>query len=184
VIRIRIFRSHRVDCRATVHVPLSASIVWGQIRDFPRFACQEMFHAEMHIAGDIPRQGAPLQMIHRFLVFHVRRRGRICRWREGHGFAFSDLSLSPRTPRRGFPHIFSYLLKEISPAHCDVQIRVAGLWTARWIPRPLAWLWLRWVMQFAAQNVENELMLYRLWLQKNAGRKSRLLDTRTFENTK
>lgn len=162
MIVIRITRRGRVQCTAVMRVPLSSSMVWGQIRDFRTFASLEYFHAKIDIAGDVPRAGAALEIAHRFLVFHVHRVGRICRWKEGDGFAFSDLSR--RGLKSGFPHIFSYRIRPISPGACDVQIRVAGKWTASFVPRWLAWLWLRWIMQFAIQQFENKLMAYRLWL--------------------
>jgi hypothetical protein len=166
-VSVRIIRAGRVDCRATLEVPLAASKVWGQLRDFRRFARQDFFHAEIEIDGrpdGVPRAGSTLHLTHRFFLFRVRRVGRICRWAEGSGFAFSDLS--PRGPRRGFPHTFSYRLEPLTDDACRLHVRVSGLWTARWLPRPLAWLWLRWVMQFILQRVEAELLTYRLWLKR------------------
>jgi hypothetical protein len=164
VISIRITPSGRVDCRAALRSPLSPGQVWGQIRDFRTYARQEFFHAEIEIGGGIPRAGATLQLTHRFLGFRLQRVGRICRWKEGDGFAFSDLSC--RGVQSGFPHTFSYRLRAANPAGCKVEIRVAGKWTASKIPRWLAWLWLRWIMQFAAQRVENNLLAYQLWLAR------------------
>lgn len=166
-VRVRITRLGRVDCRATLEVPLSGSKTWGQLRDFRRFARQDFFHGEIEIDGHpdgVPRAGSTLRLTHRFFLFRVRRVGRICRWAEGSGFAFSDLS--PRGPRHGFPHTLSYRVEPLTAASCRLHVRVSGRWTARWIPRPFARLWLRWVMQFIVQRVEAELLTYHLWLRK------------------
>lgn len=163
MITIRITATGKVDCRAVVKSSLSPAKVWGQIRDFHTFARQEFFHAEINIEGGVPRPGALLEIRHRFFLFRVIRIGRICRWEEGVGYAFSDLSRQGN--QYGFPHIFSYRLGPRLPAGCDIEIRVAGKWTARLIPRWLIWLWLRWIMQFAVQQVQNNLLIYQVWLE-------------------
>jgi hypothetical protein len=162
MIRIHITPRRIVDCQAVLPIPLSANKVWGQLRDFHTFARQEFFHANIDVEGKLPRQGASIQITHRFFLFRVRRVGRICRWSEGVGYAFSDLSA--RNPQFGFPHIFSYRIHPLSPITCNIEIRVSGKWTSTLLPRWLVWLWLRWIMQFAVQHVENELLIYQLWL--------------------
>jgi len=166
--RVCVTRGARVDCRAVVRLPISAGKTWGQIRDFRRFASQELFHAQLQVDGGVPRAGAAIRMTHRFFLFRVIRVGRICRWREGAGFAFSDLS--PRGALRGFPHVFSYQIDPLSPDACDLHLRVAGKWTARAVTRWLAWLWLKWIMAVIVRRVENELMAYQLWLRARSRR--------------
>jgi len=168
VIKIRIAREGRVDCRAILRTKLSSAQVWGQLRDFHTFARQEFFHAKVEIEGGTPRPGAKLDLSHRFFLFRVHRVGRICRWEEGEGFAFSDLS--KKSLFAGFPHIFSYRLTPVLPSGCDIEIRVAGRWTTRFLPRWIVWLWLRWIMQFAVQQVRNNLLLYQVWLARRAPR--------------
>ena len=159
--RIHISAGGAVDCRSMLDVPLSAVSVWGQIRDFRRFARLDFFHARIEIDGDVPRAGAFLRMTHQFVFFKVQRIGRIAWWREGLGFSFSDLSL--RGVRHGFPHVFGYRIRETGPARCQVEVRVRGLWTARRVPRWLARLWLRWVFSHAVSNVNRQLLAYKLW---------------------
>ena len=162
--RIRIGRHGAVDCSATLRVPLPAVAVWGQLRDFPRYAQQDFFHAEMCIEGGIARQGAALTMRHRFAGFTVCRVGRICQWREGERFSFSDLST--RGPRSGFPHVFSCRVRPVADSATDVDIRVRGKWTAR-VPRLLARLWLAWVFGHIVRQTEQQLLLYCIWRKRN-----------------
>ncbi|HEX4123983.1 MAG TPA: hypothetical protein VHY37_04590 [Tepidisphaeraceae bacterium] len=162
--RVRIRRSGTVVCRAVLRLPLSAQNVWGQLRDFSRYAQQDVFHADIRIAGGTPKAGAELTMTHGLAGISVTRIGRILWWREGVGYSFSDLSR--RGPRCGFPHIFSYRIKPDSrkpDTACTLIILVRGKWTARFIPRPLARLWLKWVFSRVVHNVENNLLVYRLW---------------------
>ena len=112
-----------VDCRATLEIPLSAISVWGQIRDFHRYARHDFFHAEIAIDGGVPRPGAKLTLYHRYLGFRIWRTGRILIWREGTGYSFSDLST--RGPRAGFPHVFGYRFEATGPMCCRLHIRVA-----------------------------------------------------------
>jgi hypothetical protein len=73
----------------------------------------------------------------------------------------------------GFPHVFGYRIQARSENACDVEVRLAGKWTARMVPRWMVWLWMRWIMQFAVQQVERKLLLYRLWLgRQGRGRES------------
>jgi hypothetical protein len=161
--RVRIRRSRGVVCRAALRLPISPQSVWGQLRDFSRYAQQGVFHADIRIAGDAPKAGAELTMSHHLAGIAVMRVGKILWWREGVGYSFSDLSR--RGPRHGFPHVFSYRIKPHprKPDACTLIILVRGKWTARWIPRPLAWLWLQWVFSRVVRNVDNSMLVYRLW---------------------
>jgi hypothetical protein len=162
--RIRIGPRGAVDCCALLHLPLSATSVWGQIRDFPRYAQQDFFHADIKIAGDLPRAGAAIELTHRYCGLRFARVGRILVWKEGVGYSFSDLS--PRGPKAGFPHIFSYRLEAMTPSQCRLEIRVRGLWTARSFPRALARLWLWWVFSHVVRSVRNELLQYGIWRKR------------------
>jgi hypothetical protein len=163
VTRVRVRRSLAVDCHATLNLPLPAISVWGQIRDFHRFASQEFFHDNIRIEGEIPRQGAAIQMTHRFFLFATERKGKILYWREGEGYSFSDLSLSGC--RKGFPHVFTYRIEPQGETQTLLHIEVRGKWTAK-IPRWIAWFWLRWVFRQVVVSVENDLLEYRIWRQK------------------
>jgi hypothetical protein len=171
VIRVRIGRNGAVHCRAALRLPMSAGAAWGELRDFTRYASQDTFHAEFRIDGGAPRCGARFVVTHRFLLFSVQRVGRILRWREfDHpvlgddlppvrpaGYSFSDLSR--RGPRHGFPHTFSYYLRPTGAAACTLDIVVRGRWTARFIPKWAARLWLAWVFAQVVVSVRNSLLL-------------------------
>jgi hypothetical protein len=160
VTTVRIRASRSVICRATLRLAVPAHSVWGQLRDFHRYAQQDIFHTDIAIAGGVARAGAELTMSHRLAGFGVERVGRILYWREGVGYSFSDLS--PRGPHHGFPHIFSYRIKP-AKERCTLIILVRGKWTSRFIPRVLAWFWLKWVFSRVVHNIENDLMIYQLW---------------------
>jgi hypothetical protein len=142
---------------------LSPLSVWGQLRDFRRYAAQDLFHAEIKIEGGLPRAGAVLRLSHRYCGLRVPRHGRILFWREGVGFSFSDLSF--RGPRHGFPHVFTFRIEPL-PNGTRLQIRVTGLWTPRFCPRQLARLWLLWVFRQVVRCVHNELLIYQFWRER------------------
>ena len=158
---VRVGRRGAVDCRAAIDLPLSALSTWGQIRDFHRYARQDFFHAKIVVEGELPRQGARLTLSHRYLGLVVARVGRILIWREGIGYAFSDLST--RGPRAGFPHVLGYRIEPISESRCRLHIQVRGRWTATHVPRWAAHLWLVWVFGHVVRTVRNRLLLYQLW---------------------
>jgi hypothetical protein len=165
VTRIHLSKSGVVDCEGTLELPLSSTSAWGQIRDFPRYARQDIFHADPAMEGEFARQGVCIRLSHRYMGLRFDRVGRILWWREGVGYSFSDLSL--RGPRAGFPHVFSFRIEPIDSRHCRLHIHVRGLWTARAVPRLLARLWLRWVFAHVMRSVDAELMMYRLWRKKH-----------------
>jgi hypothetical protein len=159
---IKIFPTRRVVCAATVRLPLSARVVWGQLRDFQTSARHDPFHAVIHVEGNVPRAGAGLEIVHRHLLWRSVRIGRILRWKEGCGFAFSDLCKSD--VQRAFPHVLSYRLEAESEKSCELQIMVRGQWTAggpRWIGR----LWLWWVFSQVVRSVENQLLRFAVGLR-------------------
>lgn len=163
---ITISSSGAIRCRAALDLPLCLTSVWGQIRDFDTFAQLDLFHSAIRIEGGVARQGAALEMQHRYGPFAVRRIGRILVWKENFGYSFSDLSR--RGPRKGFPHVFSYRLESTSEQTCRLQISVTGRWTARFIPRPVAKLWLWWVFSQVMRGVEQRLLIYQIWRKRNA----------------
>ncbi|MGC4032147.1 MAG: hypothetical protein QM754_10530 [Tepidisphaeraceae bacterium] len=163
---VRVTAARRVICREEIVLPLSARQAWGQLRDFHRYACHDPFHARIRINSGVPRVGAELHIDHRYGPFRARRRGRILRWREGVGFAFSDLSLA--NPKRGFPHILSLTVRDSGSEECRLIIRVGGKWTAP-TPRWIARLWLRWVFLVVVQRTRNDLLRFAL-SQRVAGK--------------
>jgi hypothetical protein len=156
MITIELTPSRRVTCRATFELPVSQSVVWGQLRDFRRFAAQDFFHAAVRVSPSGPRAGAALELDHRFGPFRTTRVGRILHWRELNGYSFSDLS--PRGPRHAFPHVYRYRLRAASRVRCQVVITVAGLCKTQVLPRPLVRLWLAWVFSHIATSARNALL--------------------------
>lgn len=161
MIRVVVRHDWAVDCRAEVDLPLAAISVWGQLRDFRRYAATEFFHHNLRIEGEIPRAGAKLEMLHRMAIFGVQRQGRILVWREGERFSFSDLST--RGCRHGFPHVTSFRVAPGDATRSRLSIQVRGRWTARWLPRWVARLWLRWVFRFMVNTAEIHLLEFAAW---------------------
>lgn len=166
--KITITQSGRVCCETEMYLPLSASVAWGQLRDFQRFSSVDYFHINPRVERGRVQAGARLEMDHRFGPFFVIRAGRILRWCEWSeagppaGFAISDLSL--HGSRTGFPHTISFRLRD-ERLGCSLRINVGGLWTARWIPRWMARLWLRWVFSHIVSRARSELLAHALWRQ-------------------
>jgi hypothetical protein len=156
--KIEVSATGRVVCEAQLPLPLSARQAWGQLRDFHRYAAHDHFHAGFTIQGEVPRAGAGLTIEHRYGPFRLQRVGRIVRWREGDGYAFSDLSL--RGTGRSFPHVMSLRVAD-KPGGCVVTVRVTGRWTAP-TPRWMARLWLAWVVLSIAQRTRNGLLAFHL----------------------
>ncbi len=157
-VQIRVYRSRRVECSARVKLPMSTGRAWGQLRDFARTAGDDHFHESIVIDGGVPRAGASIHIRHQYFCCIVHRIGRIVRWTEAKGFAFSDLSR--RGPRKGFPHVMSItLLSEQDGAGSTMLIRITGRWTAP-TPRWMARVWLWWVTLSIAVRLQNKLWMF------------------------
>jgi len=159
---VRISPTGQVICRASIDLPLSAGAVWGQLRDLQSSARHDPFHAEIVIEGNVPRAGAQLKIVHRHLLWQSVRIGRILLWKEGSGYAFSDLCKSD--PSRAFPHVLSYRLEAISPQACRLKIFVGSRWTAN-IPRWMGRIWLWWVFSHVVHSVQNKMLLFALGMR-------------------
>jgi hypothetical protein len=125
-------------------VPRPRPEVWALVADFSRFVCIDPFHARVIVLGPELRPGAALALEHRAFGRTFLRFGQLLSWREGQGYAFSDLSA--RGKARGFPHVFSILVgpADARPLNSTrLAIKVRGRWTARWVPRWAAGRWLR-----------------------------------------
>jgi hypothetical protein len=159
---VQISATGRVACTAVTSLPLSITAAWGQLRHLPTSATHDPFHARVHVG----RSGA-LVIEHRYLVFRTVRVGRVLWWREGIGFAFSDLSRTDAAA--AFPHVLSYRLEPVGPQACRLHVRVGGRWTLpgpRWIGR----LWLRWVFGHVVRTVRNEMLRYAVVRQQQSRR--------------
>jgi hypothetical protein len=160
---IRIFPSRRVVCDATIELPISAGAAWGQLRDFQSSARHDPFHSKIWIEGNVPKTGANLRIEHRYLLARATRVGRILRWEERVGFAFSDLR--EKFPSRAFPHVLSYRLEHLTNSTSRLRIRVGGRWTAP-IPRWLGRIWLWWVFSHVVRTVQNQLLRFALVIRR------------------
>ena len=85
----------------------------------------------------------------------MNRRGRILRWTEGEGYAYSDLS--ERNKGEAFPHVFFVDLTDTSSG-CLVTIRINGRWTTRFVGRTLTRLWLWWNLVTIRYGAENAIL--------------------------
>ncbi len=149
---VRIHADGRVECTATIALPLSSTAAWGQLRHLPTSATHDPFHARVTVGPD-----RSLVIEHRYVLFRTMRVGRVLWWREGTGFAFSDLC--SRDAGAAFPHVLSYRLEPTGPATCRLHVRVGGRWTLPG-PRWVGHLWLRWVFGHVVRTVRNELLRY------------------------
>ena len=163
--KVKISPTRRVVCEATVELPISAGAAWGQLRDFRSTAKHDLFHSHIWIEGEIPRAGANIRIEHRYLFWKTIRTGRILRWNERTGFAFSDLCQTDAT--RAFPHVLSYRVHQTTPNQCRLRIRVGGRWTAP-LPRWLGRIWLWWVFTHVVRNARNQLLAYALATKANS----------------
>jgi hypothetical protein len=155
----------RVDCVGEVRVALPASVVWGQMRDLLRFVCIDPLHARARtLDGGPARLGSELVIEHRLLGLGTDRVSRVLRWREGSGYAISDLSR--RGVRRGFPHVCTYEVVAEGPGECRVLIGARGLWTARWMPRFVARAWVWWILMATGVEVRWEMGALKGWLER------------------
>jgi hypothetical protein len=154
---VRISSTKRVACRATIELPLSATSVWGQLRDFRSAAMHDAFHAEIQVEGGVPRSGARISLLHQHLFWRSTRIGRILLWQEGSGFAFSDLCETDRG--KAFPHVVRYRLRPVSQDSCQLLIFVGGRWTHQ-SPNWMGRIWLWWVFSQMVHSVTNEILRF------------------------
>ncbi len=166
--RIEIDDRWYVDASIDVPLEMAASTAWGQMRDFQTFITIDPLHRRVRLvdrerllispaasAIESSPRGAQIVIEHRFCGIGPDRVGRIVHWREGRGFAFSDLSR--RGERVGFPHVCGYELSAIDASRCTLTISARGRWTARWLPRFVAKYWLAWVLCETAGRVQHAM---------------------------
>jgi hypothetical protein len=163
-VTVRLADDWGVDCRAMALIPLGAGAVWGQMRDFCRFVTLDPFHERVDFGVDAPRSGASFRLVHAFWPIRLVRHGRVLRWSEGIGYAFSDLSA--RGVHLGFPHVYEYRVEPAGEGTSRLTICVRGRWTMRGCPRWLVRAWLYWVMSLARAAVRTELLAYAVCLAR------------------
>lgn len=155
MISIRITPNYRVDCKAAIELGEPVSVIWRRLLPWNIASTWDPFHWRI-LQLDGPNQlGGRIILDHRYGPICITRVGRLMRFNEEEGFAFSDLST--RDAQQSFPHSYSYDLEETATGGTRVVIRVRGRWTLR-IGRTLVWLWLWWVMIQLRQQVRNNLI--------------------------
>ena len=168
---VAISKNWIVNAEASVVIGTPAGAVWGQMRDVEWFLTRDPLHAQVRRTdGAGPAAswaGAPVVVSHRLLGLGPDRVGRVLAWKEGRGFAVSDLSL--RGVGVGFPHVCAFRVEAVDAASSRVVVTVRGRWTARWMGRPLATIWLRWVLGATDARLRGDLADMAAWL-KNRGK--------------
>jgi hypothetical protein len=151
----------RVHASHAIRLPLPASTIWGQMRDLRRFLTIDPLHKRVRSVDgrrtSISQAGDTFIIEHRVCSIGPDRLSRVLRWREGHGYAVSDLSR--RGVHVGFPHVCEYDVRSINAQASLLTIAVRGRWTARFLPRPLIKLWLWWVLRSTAARIEAEFLI-------------------------
>lgn len=163
MIQINVRDRGRVDASVTVEVPLAASTVWGQMRDITSFVTIDPLHHRLRLeqADDAPfppPAGVAIVLEHRLFGIGPDRIGRLLRWREGEGYALSDLS--KRGVTQGFPHICTYNVEPVDAQSSRVRVGARGRWTATWMPRWMIHAWLRWVLTHTEWHLERWFRLF------------------------
>lgn len=155
--------SWRVTASHDVEIPLSDVTVWGQMRDYMRFLTLDPLHVKVSRveSGAASPRGDRLVISHRLLGLGPDRVGRVLTWREGKGYAISDISRAGR--RRGFPHVCTYEIRSRSPKRTVLRIGARGRWTATWMPRWAARMWLWWVLRATGAHIEMEFARLVAW---------------------
>ena len=140
-------------------VPVSKERLWGFVADLRLFLTTDPYHRRVISMRDPIVPGTHLAIEHGLLGFSFFRFGRLLSWREGSGYAISDLSA--RGSRHGFPHIFNVSIEpdaEFPRDRSKLRIEVKGRWTARLIPISLRRWWLkltcRWHLRLLRRKLE------------------------------
>jgi hypothetical protein len=138
-------RGRDIGTSIELELAKSASEVWRQISDVRRFLVLDTFHDRVVLMRPQPAGGVDLALSHNAFGYKFLRFGRILYWREGQGYAFSDLS--PRNPRQAFPHVFfiEIVADGNQPDVTHLRIIVRGKWTHRWIPITIGRWWVYYV---------------------------------------
>ncbi len=169
--KVAISRNWVVRAGASVVVRAPAGVVWGQMRDVEWFLTRDPLHARVRRtdgAGmDQTWAGAPVVVSHRVLGVGPDRVGRVLAWKEGRGFAVSDLSR--RGTGVGFPHVCAFRVEPIDAKSSRVVLSVRGRWTARWMPRIAVGMWLRWVLGATEARLAGDLADLAAWRARRAG---------------
>jgi hypothetical protein len=158
----------RVRGEASITLPASSSAAWGQLRDWRRFLTIDPLHERIDLkspahGGPSPR-GTTFTIRHRLLGIGPNRDGRLLTWREGRGYAISDLSR--RGVHVGFPHICTYALYPLDEHRTRLDLGVRGVWTARWMPRLLIRAWIAFILRATEYRIRAEFAAFACWRER------------------
>lgn len=149
----------RVQLSICVTTSLSMEELWRRISDLPQFLTIDPFHERVVVMRPTPAAGVDLVLDHNAFGIRLRRVGKILWWREGEGYAISDLSR--HHAHRAFPHVFTF---RVGPAQDTVpsgravlRVDIRGKWTSRVIPAWLGRLWLVGVCREHARMLQQAL---------------------------
>lgn len=153
-------KGRKLDIEFSLDVSRSPADLWNLVSDLPRFLTIDPFHDQVTLMRDQPAKGVDLVLSHNAFGRQFLRFGKIIAWREGSGYTFSDLS--PRGPKRGFPHVFMIQLQPLSPADAAnprtrLTVHVRGRWTSRVAPAWLGRLWVKLVCREHARLLRKGL---------------------------
>lgn len=161
-LRINIDMHWLVRAEYDLALQMSAATLWGQMRDVERFCAMDPLHRKVTVRSTtFPPRGAGMVIQHRLLGVGPDRVGRILRWREGRGYAFSDLS--QRGTSVGFPHVCAYEIRATAADSCVLTISARGIWTQRLLPRILVRAWLGYVLCETARCIRSDMHRFMRW---------------------
>ncbi len=160
---VRLSRGGHVHAEEVISLDMPASAVWGQMRDFRRFLTLDPLHSDVREFGRraiapsnaANPKGTRLTIRHRLFGIEIDRVSKVLWWREGRGYAVSDLSR--RGVRVGFPHVCRYEVEADGPYRSRLRVSATGKWTARWTPAWMVRVWMWWVMRATRARIEVEL---------------------------
>lgn len=160
--KITITSNWRVDAQKRIRIGAPAISVWGQMRDVPWFLTRDPLHARVQrtdgAPANAPWSNAQVLVSHRILGIGPDRVGRVLAWKEGRGYAISDLSRRGITT--GFPHICAFQVVPFNEFSCDLVISTRGRWTATFLPRTVVRIWLWWVLAATQARLEADLRTF------------------------
>lgn len=175
---VRLSSRWGVHAETTARIDAPADETWTVMQRFNRFIAADPYHTRVtdtqgNRLNALPPRGTRLRIGHGIGFTWFDRVGTLIRHKPGQCFAFTDLS--PRGPNAGFPHVYKYTLTPISEQSCEIKLTVRGKWSARWLPRPIVYAWLWWVMAQADWSLRTHTAydIRRLQTFNNAGRVAR-----------
>jgi hypothetical protein len=152
-------RGRRVSFRIEVEVDRPLDEVWARVADLAEFVTIDPFHVRVVVLGPELRPGVELALAHNAFGLRFFRFGRLLSWREGRGYAFSDLS-GVGGGRGFFPHVFDFSVEPGAMGaggSTRLVVAIRGRWTTRLVPRGVGLWWFRYVCREHARLLKGAL---------------------------